>query len=251
LAAARRKGKWLGSRPILGYNADWEASRLVIHQEEAKQVRAIFDLYQESGSLSATVGELSRRGWHNKLSKTRKGISRGGAPFTKGTLHYLLTNVTYVGQVKYRDKIYPGEQPAILTEDVFQQVQELLVKNRRQKKLGRKIRLQGPLAGKLFCGCGTLMVHTFTTKGSRRYRYYVCQQGQKKGHDPCATRSIPAGQIERYFFQEVRAHVKKFGLPSATVADLVVYIERIDCDGQLGDLQIHLNKSAVTKVVKT
>ena len=137
LAAARRKGKWLGSRPILGYNADWEASRLVIHQEEAKRVRAIFALYEEAGSLSATVGELRRRGWNNKRSKTRKGILRGGAPFTKGTLHYLLTNVTYVGQVKYREKIYPGEQPAILAEDVFQRVQDLLAENRQGKRPGQ------------------------------------------------------------------------------------------------------------------
>ena len=245
LAAARRKGKWLGSRPILGYNADWEASRLVIHEEEAKRVRAIFALYLEAGSLSAALRELRRRGWRNKRSMTRTGTPRGGAPFTKGTLHYLLTNVTYIGQVKYRGEIHPGEQPAIVAKEVFQRVQDLLAENRQQKTPGRRIRLQGSFQGKLFCSnCCAPMAHTFTTKGSRRYRYYVCT----KDHGLCATRSVPAGQFERYVFQELRAHFQDSGLPDTTAADLVAFVERIDYDGQLGDLQIRLLKSALAAV---
>ena len=120
---------------------DWEASRLVIHEEEAKRVRAIFALYLEAGSLSAAVRELRRRGWRNKRSMTRTGTPRGGAPFTKGTLHYLLTNVTYIGQVKYRGEIHQGEQPAIVAKEVFQRVQGLLAENRQQKTPGRRIRL--------------------------------------------------------------------------------------------------------------
>jgi hypothetical protein len=70
IAAARRKGKWVGGQPILGYNADH--SKLMIHEEQAKRVRAIFALYLEHrGSLRA-VRELERRGWLNKTWQTRK-----------------------------------------------------------------------------------------------------------------------------------------------------------------------------------
>ena len=46
--------------------------------------------------LTATVRELARRGWVAKRWTTRKGITRGGRPFNKASLHYLLTNVTWL-----------------------------------------------------------------------------------------------------------------------------------------------------------
>ena len=238
LAAARRKGKWLGSRPVLGYDADWRASRLIVNEEEAKRVRAIFALYEELGSLSASVRELRLRGCPTKRSKTRQGISRGGAPFTKGTLHYLLTNVTYLGEVKYQGEIYPGDQSAIVPRDVFQRVQALLAKNRCGKTTAHQLRLKGKLQGKMFCGrCNTPMRHTFTAKGTRRYRYYVCAERPNS----CEQGAIPAGPLEGYVCQALRAHFTDSVFSEATAAELVTLIERIDYDGQLGDLQIRLS----------
>jgi hypothetical protein len=78
-------------------------------------VRAIFDLYLELQGLLPVVEELRRRGWCNKQSVTRQGRMRGGQPFTKGSLYQLLTNVTYIGQVRYKNEVHPGEQPASLT----------------------------------------------------------------------------------------------------------------------------------------
>lgn len=51
VAATRKKGKWSGSRPILGYDADLVTNKLVINHEEATRVRSIFRLYAEHGSL--------------------------------------------------------------------------------------------------------------------------------------------------------------------------------------------------------
>src|SRR5579872_7155158 len=45
VAAARRKGKWIGGMPLLGYDVD--ASKLVVNDDEAARVRAIFQLYVE------------------------------------------------------------------------------------------------------------------------------------------------------------------------------------------------------------
>jgi len=45
IAATRRRGKWAGGLPLLGYDVDCEGSRLVVNADEAVQVRAIFDLY--------------------------------------------------------------------------------------------------------------------------------------------------------------------------------------------------------------
>ncbi|TWU44452.1 DNA-invertase hin [Rubripirellula tenax] len=44
IAASRRKGKWSGGMPLLGYGVDADTSKLVVDPDEAKRVRAIFDL---------------------------------------------------------------------------------------------------------------------------------------------------------------------------------------------------------------
>src|SRR5205814_2952688 len=62
IAAARRKGRWSGGHPLLGYDVD-PRSRLVINESEATQVRAIFALYLEHGGFIPVIEELERRGW--------------------------------------------------------------------------------------------------------------------------------------------------------------------------------------------
>src|SRR5438132_11055105 len=62
IAATRRKGKWAGGRPILGYNVDAKGGKLLRNEGEAVQVRAIFQLYLEFGGLLPVVEELARRG---------------------------------------------------------------------------------------------------------------------------------------------------------------------------------------------
>src|ERR1700720_2886643 len=51
IAAARRKGKWSGGLPLLGYDVDPRGSKLIVNAEEARQVQAIFELYLECGGL--------------------------------------------------------------------------------------------------------------------------------------------------------------------------------------------------------
>ena len=44
MAAARRKGKWGGGLPVLGYDVDVSSKKLTVNAEEAVRVRAIFAL---------------------------------------------------------------------------------------------------------------------------------------------------------------------------------------------------------------
>jgi len=45
MAAARRKGKWVGGKPVLGYDVAATGGRLVVNPEEASRVQAVFGLY--------------------------------------------------------------------------------------------------------------------------------------------------------------------------------------------------------------
>src|SRR5262249_2211210 len=62
IAASRRKGKWVGGLPPLGYTVDPRGPRLRVHEQEAERVRAIFALYVERSALLRVVGDLARRG---------------------------------------------------------------------------------------------------------------------------------------------------------------------------------------------
>jgi site-specific DNA recombinase len=49
------------------------------------------------------------------------------------------------------------------------------------------------------------MGHSYTAHGTKRYRYYVCLRAQKRGWDKCPTKSVPAGEIERFVVEQIKA----------------------------------------------
>lgn len=85
VTAQRRKGKWTGRVPVLGYDVDRSgpSPRLVVNAEEATRVRLVFDLYLRHGSLLPVVKELARPGWTTKSRLTAAGKAVGGLAFDK------------------------------------------------------------------------------------------------------------------------------------------------------------------------
>jgi len=211
IAATRRKGKWTGGTPILGYDVDRSNGRprLVVNAQEAARVREIFRLYLSLGSLLPVVEELARRGWQNKTWKTRRGQLKGGRPFDKGSLYALLTNPLYVGKIRYKGELHQGEHEPIVDGEVFQQVQATLRHHGRSGGVAVRNKHGALLRGLLYCkACGRAMTHTFTCKGQRRYRYYTCTRAIQNGRKACSSPSLPAGEIERVVMEEIRAIVR-------------------------------------------
>jgi DNA invertase Pin-like site-specific DNA recombinase len=124
MAAARRKGKWVGGKPILGYDA--AGGKLVANPEEVRRVQAIFALYLQHRSFDAVLAEANAQRWTTKSWRTRQGKEHLGRPFTKATLIRLLTNVLYLGRVSHWDVVYPGEHAAIVDKSVWNRVKRLL-----------------------------------------------------------------------------------------------------------------------------
>lgn len=205
MAAARKKRKWVGGVPVLGYDVDSRGGRLLVNEEEAVRVRAIYDLYLDHQALLPVVQEIDRREWRTKRWGTKKGNERGGAPFTKNTLFRLLTNIIYIGKLSYKGTIYPGEHDAIVDAKVWKRVQELLRRNGRNG--GKEVRNKyvALLKGLLYCiPCGTAMMHTYTNKNGKRYRYYVCLNAQQRGWDACPTKSVNAHDLETFVVDHIR-----------------------------------------------
>jgi len=208
IAGARRKGKFAGGRPILGYDIvrTPSGSKLVVNNAEAKCVREIFGLYLQHQSLIPTVKEMANRGWTTKLWQTKKGRSVGGRAFDKNLLYHLLTNVVYVGKIRHHDQVYAGEHDAIVDEQTWQRVQSMLQHNGRTGGSEPRNKHGALLRGILRCvPCNCSMVHTFTCRQTKRYRYYVCLKAQKRGWHTCPTKSVPAGEIEKFVIDQIRS----------------------------------------------
>ena len=85
---------------------------------EAEVVRTLFRLYVELGNLRRVEIEAARLGLRPKSIVTPSGRIRGVSPFTRGQLHYLLTNPVYIGRIRHKDLSYPGQHPAIIEDDL-------------------------------------------------------------------------------------------------------------------------------------
>src|ERR1051326_6890982 len=89
LGMARRKGKWIGGIPILGYDVAAEGGRLVVNAAEAERVREIFAIAKGATSLQEIQRETERRGLHTKEWTSRGGRRHEGRPFGKSRLRAL------------------------------------------------------------------------------------------------------------------------------------------------------------------
>ena len=208
MSAARKKGKWIGGCPVLGYDVASEGGRLVVNEPEAVQVRAIFQLYADHRSLSAVMEELDRRQWTTKIWKSQRGTVHGGRPFRDAMLLRMLTNPIYAGRVKHQEQIYAGEQPAIVEPSLWELVNSQL-KAASGTGVGNPARRQRPsalLAGLLYCSqCGQPMGASSTCAHGRHYRYYVCR------FEECPTRAVSGPLIEGSVRQQLRRVLAREG----------------------------------------
>jgi len=251
IAATRRKGKWSGGMPMLGYDVVTSAggSRLQVNDDEAARVREIFQLYLERLSLIDVVRELDARGWTTKRWITRKGHERGGKPFNKNSLYKLLTNRIYLGKITYKDEVHEGEHVAIVDADLFERVQRLLKRNGRSGAPYVRNRFGAVLKGLVRCvpcECGMVPTHSTRTTasgGCRRYRYYVCQNAQSRGWHNCPSPSVPAPELERFVVEQIKAIGKDTNLLDETLEESrrqrEVAIDKLEVEKRTLERELH------------
>src|SRR3984957_8782550 len=122
VAASKRKGIWVGGNLPFGY--EMKDGKIVIVEQEAELVRSVFRRYLELGSVNELLRELRERNVRTKTRQLSTGTTRGGIPFRRGTLYYVLSNHFYIGEVKYKNEILPGEQPPIMDRALFEAIRQ-------------------------------------------------------------------------------------------------------------------------------
>ncbi len=219
IAASKRKGLWVGGNLPLGY--EMKDGKIAVVEEEAELVRSIFQRYLELGSVNELLRDLKERDIRTKSRLLSTGATRGGISFGRGALYYVLSNHFYIGEVKYKNEILPGEQPPIMDRTLFEAVRQKSLAQWSHRTVVRN-KSDHLLAGLLFDDAGHRMIPTHATKAGIRYRYYASTpvlHGEAKTASAGSTSRVPAADVEDTIVKSLEAHLasKQDGSKSSPV----------------------------------
>ena len=204
IAAAKRKGMWMGGVPPLGYDVDNRL--LVINEVEAAVVRRIFTEMLTIGSPTQIAANLTVDGVTTKAWTTKDGNTRAGTRIDKKYLHKLLRNRIYLGELSHKGSWYPGAHPAIIDHGLWGKVHEILAKDGHSRSVETKIRSRTDalLRGLLYAPTGERMYPTYSRKNGRKYRYYVSKSEVRYGAGGKTYERIPADEVESAAIAQIK-----------------------------------------------
>jgi site-specific DNA recombinase len=170
VAQSKARGIWMGGTVPLGYNV--QDRKLLANPAEAATVVHIFQTYLDQPSVRVLKQVLDAEGVRTKVQLGQTG-SRGGVPFSRGALYWLLANPIYIGKLRHKDKLHDGQHDGIVSTALWDAVQAKLkdsAAERGQRTTGCGTAL---LTGMIRDAAGRPMSPSFSVKGGRRYHYYV------------------------------------------------------------------------------
>lgn len=237
IRATRAKGIWTGGVPWLGY--DTVDKKLVINKPEAAQVRTIFEMYLEIGSVVELAKWLRDNGIFNKRWMTAGGIERGGNQICPMTLHRILREKIYTGQIEHKKNgtVADGEHDAIISHELFDAVQNKLA-DATSGKVGNGNGSPNLLSGKVYNANGVRFINQRTTKRKVNHNYYA-----NRGF------YLPAGDIDKVAIETVHEFLDSDlgALPPATAHT----IKQIDWDNTDYLSRRKLCQAFISKVIYT
>lgn len=182
-------------RRTLGLDKDW-----------APVVKMIFDLYSGGKGAKEIAGHLRRSNIRTK----------SGADWTKATVIYVLKNAVYTGDFIWPKSnrlrrnesqvVLKDHHPAIVSRQVFEQVQDRLAERSFASIHPRRINSSYLLSGLLFCAkCGKAMQGGAAKSG--RYHYYACYSRSRISNSVCECQPISTPKIETAIIGKLQTHV--------------------------------------------
>lgn len=202
-----KAGNYIATTPPYGYDktvvmdGKRKCPTLVINEEEANNVRMIFNAYvNENIGTQKISNRLNDMGFK----------SPSGKMWSPDSIRNIITNPLYIGKIRWNqrkavyvvdngefrrtrplndgdDFIYvEGRHEPIISEELFEKAQEQ--RKRTHRTNGFK-ELRNPLASLLFCECGRAMCHRHSTRGNLKYRKearLVCNDQHHCGNGSCS-----------------------------------------------------------------
>lgn len=175
IRASKAKGLWLGGVPPLGY--DVIDKKLVPNGFETTNVQKLFEKYLELQSVNALTEYAAAHKIYAKQWTTAKGIIKGGRPIAKMSMHRILRDKVYIGQIENKKEgtFAKGEHEPIIPEELFNRVQVALANNSNNKS--PSTRAPNILTGKLFDHNGVKFINQRTSGKGKKTAYYYATKG--------------------------------------------------------------------------
>lgn len=150
-----------------------------IHTENGPKVKRIFQLMaEEHMTVRSLIDRLFAEGIRYSPSVPKFSVAK---------MHTLLTDRSYVGDIKHKGNWLPGKQDPIVDEITFDRVGARLG-NRKYTKH------EVPYSGMIACGhCGRAVTGERIHRGTRNYTYYRCSGYTAAGHPRIR---LPESEVE-------------------------------------------------------
>ena len=173
-------------RAPVGYKNDKETRTIVVDPERASYVRELFQLYA-TGRYS--LEDLYQRCLNDGF---RTAGSTSNIPRSK--IEYLLKNPFYIGQFRWKKRLYQGAHEPLVSRELFEKVQEVFASHGRDRGLYRVHEFAfGSLMRCGECGC------TITAERHKgRYVYYRCTNYHRTCKQGFLREEVLAEQFRRY-----------------------------------------------------
>ncbi len=188
LEASRKKGLWLSGTAPYGYLKD---DHHMLHPEPPYDgnVQIIFESYLKTKNVLKLREYL-----HEKNI-----LSRSGKKLAKGSLYHILANKVYLGKIVHKDKEYEGLHTPIISQELFDDVQNLLKANSIERKHTTNSKTGTLLFGLIFDDKGNKMSPSYSSGKTKQYRYYISQAIKDSGkYERGEITKIAAGEIEKF-----------------------------------------------------
>ena len=226
------EGNYMGSYRPYGYDIlKTKTSRTLIpNPEEAPIVKMIYEMAVDR---NISAGKIAR-----KLTSLGVPTYSGEAEWAKDTIKTILTNPTYIGKVRWNDRmqvktmvngelvtsrprsnhtdhymLYDGKHEALVDEEIFNAVS----KRFHSDKTKSGLKLQNPLAGIFYCQkCGKMMHYQAYKhlKGNTSPRF-VHPQSQL-----CNVKSVVSNDVYNALAHSLRLYIEDFEMKIDNLPDV-------------------------------
>ncbi len=218
-----------------------QINTIALDPDRAPLVRMAFELYATGDygleRLEAKMADLGL------TARARGDIPE--RPVSFKLLHRMLQDPYYAGWVIVDGQLRPGRHEAIVSQELFDRVQD--VRDIRSRRGQRDRVLQHYLKGDLFCGrCrdnGRTSRFIYTEargRNGQRYRYFLCR-GRQEG--VCDLPHLPADRVE----DAIVDHYSTLRIPERFRSTAHQLLNEVLTDEQSSVHQMH---SAMTKKLK-
>jgi len=234
LVERKKAGNFLGVTAPYGYKKDPNNKfHLVINEKEAEVVKRVFRLYLEGNGLTRIAQILTKDGVpvpgeSRDIGKTRKTALYSS--WKQTTIRRILDNRVYLGElvqfkrrkINYKSKrritvpeeeryICKGTHEAIIDEESFNAVQNILKKNKSFKGTKHDYLFKGLL----FCSeCGARLNITYSNYALKKYGEYryttICYSYSRLYSDICTRHSNSIPELEEVLIKHIKGVCSRY-----------------------------------------